>query len=138
MVSHVKYLLDCYGHYPTTLYMIQMLCIQNQLVLPWAFLMAQTAESACSVGNQDSIPGSGRLPGEGIGNPLQHSCLETSMDRGDWQATVHGNAESDKTESLAFTFQCFSSCVPLTITSILRLFCPIRVTLAKLSTFSSA
>ena len=36
--------------------------------------------SACNVGDQDSIPGSGRSPGEGNGNPLQHSCLENSMD----------------------------------------------------------
>ena len=36
-----------------------------------------------------SIPGSGRSPGGGHGNPLQYSCLENSMDRGSWQATVH-------------------------------------------------
>ena len=36
-----------------------------------------------------SIPGSGRSPGVGNGNPLQYSCLENSMDRGAWQATVH-------------------------------------------------
>ena len=36
------------------------------------------------------IPGSGRSPGGGNGNPLQYSCLENSMDRGVWQATVHG------------------------------------------------
>ena len=41
-----------------------------------------------------SIPGSGRSPGEGNGNPLQYSCLENSMDRGVWQATVHGVAKS--------------------------------------------
>ena len=41
-----------------------------------------------------SIPGSGRSPGEGNGNPLQYSCLENSMDRGAWQATVHGIAKS--------------------------------------------
>ena len=46
------------------------------------------------------IPGSGRSPGEGNGNPLQDSCLENSMDRGAWQATVHGVAESDMTEGL--------------------------------------
>ena len=51
-------------------------------------------ESACSVGDPGSIPGWGRSPGEGNGNPLQYSCLENSMDRGAWQATVHGLAKS--------------------------------------------
>ena len=44
----------------------------------------------------DLIPGLGRSPGERNGSPLQYSCLENSMDRGDWQATVHGvTNESD-------------------------------------------
>ena len=47
-------------------------------------------ESACNAGDPGSIPGSGRSPGEGNGNPLQYSCLENPMDRGAWQATVHG------------------------------------------------
>ena len=41
-----------------------------------------------------SIPGLGRSPGGGPGNPLQYSCLENSMDRGAWRATVHGVAKS--------------------------------------------
>ena len=41
-----------------------------------------------------SIPGLGRSPGKGNGNPVQYSCLENSMDRGAWQATVHGAAKS--------------------------------------------
>ena len=45
--------------------------------------------------NVGSIPGSGRSPGRGHGNPLQYSCLENPMDRGAWEATVHGVAESD-------------------------------------------
>ena len=49
--------------------------------------------SACSEGDPDSIPGLGRLPGEGHGNPLQYSCLENPMDRGAWWATVHGVAK---------------------------------------------
>ena len=46
-------------------------------------------ESACSVGDAGSIPGSGWSPGEGNGNPLQHSCLGNSIYRGARQATVH-------------------------------------------------
>ena len=49
-------------------------------------------ESACSVGDPGSIPGSGRSPGEGDGSPLQYSCLENLMDRGAWWATAHGVA----------------------------------------------
>ena len=45
-----------------------------------------------------SIPGLGRSPGGGHGNPPQYSCLEKSKDRGAWQATVHGVTESDMTE----------------------------------------
>ena len=51
-------------------------------------------EFACTAGDPGSIPGLGRAPGEGNGNPLQHSCLENSMDRGAWCATVHGLAKS--------------------------------------------
>ena len=47
-------------------------------------------ESACNAGDPGSIPGSGRSPGEGNGNPLQYSCLENPTNRGAWQATVHG------------------------------------------------
>ena len=46
-----------------------------------------------NAGDVGSIPGSGRSPGEGNGNPLQYSCLENPMDRGAWQATVHGVAK---------------------------------------------
>ena len=51
-------------------------------------------ESACNAGDVGLIPGSGRLPGEGNGNPLQYSCLENTMDRGAWWATVHGITKS--------------------------------------------
>ena len=47
-----------------------------------------------NAGDPGLIPGSGRSPGEGHGNPLQYSCLEYSMDRGAWWATVHGVAKS--------------------------------------------
>ena len=51
-------------------------------------------ESACNAGHPGSIPELERSPGEGNGNPLQYSCLESSMDRGAWKATVHGVAKS--------------------------------------------
>ena len=51
-------------------------------------------ESACSAGDPGSIPGSGRSPGEGNGYPFQYSCLENSLDRGAWWATVFGVAKS--------------------------------------------
>ena len=66
--------------------------------------------SACSAGDLGLIPGSGRSPGEGNGNPLQYSCLENPMDRGAWWATVHGVAKSrtrlsDFTCSLVHTIE---------------------------------
>ena len=51
-------------------------------------------ESTCNAGDLGLIPGLGRSPGEGTGNPLQYSCLENSMDRGNWPATVHAVPES--------------------------------------------
>ena len=59
----------------------------------WGFSGSSDGEeSACSAGELGSIPGLGRSPGGGHGNPLQYSCLENPMDRGAWWATVHGVA----------------------------------------------
>ena len=63
--------------------------------------MAQTVKNLpASTGDAGSIPGSGRSPGEGNGYPLQYSCLENSMDRATWWATVHGIAELETSEQL--------------------------------------
>ena len=60
----------------------------------WASLVAQVIERPpLKAGDLGSIPGLGRSPGEGHGNPLQYSGLENPMDR-DWKATVHGVAKS--------------------------------------------
>ena len=55
-------------------------------------------ESACNVGNSGSIPGSGRYPGEGNGNPLQCSCLENPRDGGPVDCHLWGHTESDTTD----------------------------------------
>ena len=71
--------------------------------LHWASLIAPSLgfhdssvgkESACYAGDPGSIPRLGKIPGEGIGYPFQYSGLENSMDRGAWQATVHGVAKT--------------------------------------------
>ena len=64
-------------------------------------LMAQVVKkSACNAGDPSLIPGSGRSPGGGYGNPLQYSCLENPMDRGAWQALVHGITKSQTLSNL--------------------------------------
>ena len=55
---------------------------------------SEVKASAWNEGDPGLIPGSGRSPGEGNGNPLQYSCLENSMDRGIWRSTVPGVAKN--------------------------------------------
>ena len=70
----------------------------------WSDLAAAAAMlSACNAGDLGSIPGSGRSPGEGNGNPLQYSCLENPMDGGAWVGySPRDRKESDATERLHF------------------------------------
>ena len=70
-------------------------------------------ESACNAGDLGSIPGLGKSPGEGNGNPLQYSCLENSMDRGAWQAIVHRIAVGHDCET-NFHFQLLIHCISTT------------------------
>ena len=61
-----------------------------KILLKWEMGSSVSKSSACNAGDPGLIPGSGRSPGKGNGNPLQYSCLENPMDRGIWQATIHG------------------------------------------------
>ena len=62
---------------------------------PWGVPVGSDGkQSACNTGDLGSISGLGRTPREGNGNPLQYSCLKNPMDRGAWQATVHGVTKS--------------------------------------------
>ena len=68
---------------------------KNVFKLEWGFPCGSDGkEFTCNVGDLGLIPGLGRSPAEGNGYPLQYSCLENSMDRGTWQATVHGVSQS--------------------------------------------
>ena len=70
---------------------------------------SEVKASACNAGDVGSIPGSGRSPGEGNGNPLQYSCLENPMDGGAWWARVHGVAQSrTRLSNFTFTFIWYS------------------------------
>ena len=77
-------------------FVIPFLARKQRLLISWHLLIwgfshsSVGKESACSAGDVMSIPGSGRSPGEGNGNPLQYSCLQNLMDRGAWEATAHG------------------------------------------------
>ena len=62
--------------------------IQNQIQ------GSDSKEPSCNAGDLGLIPGLERFPGEGNGKPLQYSCLENSIDRGNWTAIVHGVAKS--------------------------------------------
>ena len=76
-------------------------CKQDMFLYVWTTvspLAQMVKEPACNAGDPGSIPGSGRFPGEGNGNPLHYSCLENPMDWGACWATVHGVSELDTTE----------------------------------------
>ena len=69
--------------------------IYTLLCIKWGFPGgSEVKASARNVGDLGSIPGSGRSPGEGNGNPFEYSCLENPMDRRAWWATVHGVTKS--------------------------------------------
>ena len=74
---------------------------------------SEVKASACNVGDPGLIPGSGRSPGEGNGNPLQCSCLENPMDRGAWWATLVHVVAKSWTWLSNFTFTLYQSLMPV-------------------------
>ena len=80
-------------------------------------MVKNMAVSAGDIRDEGSIPGLGRSPGEGNGNPLQYSCLENSMKRGAWQATVRRVANSQtqlkqlNTHSPLFSQGCYEDTI---------------------------
>ena len=83
-------------------FLLQMLWLKTHKSTVRASQVALTVKNlpanARDIRGMGSIPGSGRSPGEGRGNPLQYSCLQNLVDRAAWQATLHRVAESDMTE----------------------------------------
>ena len=76
-----------------------------------ASLVAQMVKTACNAGDSGLIPGWGRSPGEGHGNPFQYSCLENAMERRAWQATVHEVAKSQGHNSATNMITNLGSCM---------------------------
>ena len=77
------------GNPPTLLEELQPLCGEQ-----YKGSLKEKKASAYNVGDLDSIPGCGRSPGEGNGNPLQYSSMENPVDGGAWYCTVHGVTKS--------------------------------------------
>ena len=80
--------------------------ILRQLKKKKSYGRSDSKESTCNAGDPGLIPGSGRSPGGGNGNPFWYSLLENSMDRGSWWTIVHGLTESNTTERLTLSFSC--------------------------------
>ena len=80
--------------------------LENWRVIQWILVFrggSVVKNLPANAGNAGSIPGLGRSPGEGNGKPLQYPCLENSMDRGAWQAAVHGVTKSNDWTINTFT-----------------------------------
>ena len=99
---HLFTYLGCAGSSLLRVGFLQLQCALSS----WTSPVAQKAKaSACNAGDLGLIPGSGRFPGGGNGNPLQYSCLENPMDGGAWWATAHGVAKSQtRLSNFTFTF----------------------------------
>ena len=105
LVGNAQFMIGGSGH----------MAIWRPVVRHWCCLVAPThasdgKESACNAGGLDSIPGLGRFPGEGNGNPLRYPCLENPMDSGAWWAKVHGVAKSRTRLTLSLSVALVDTC----------------------------
>ena len=103
--------------------------VEWKLYRPWAsqvmLVVKNLPAKAGDVRDKGLIPGSGRFPGEGNGNPFQYSCLENSMDCGAWQATVHRVANSQTRLKQTSTYACTAAAATKSLQSCPTLFDPI-------------
>ena len=88
-----------------------------------ALAVKNTPANEADIRNSGSIPGLGRSSGEGNGNPIQYSCLGNLVDRGAWQAIVHGVTKSDSVQFSSVTQSCLTLCDPFGLQHA-RLTCP--------------
>ena len=78
---------------------------ERRIYVQHSVAVKKQSAHAGDAGDRGSIPGLRRSPGGGNGKPLQDACLENPMDRGSWQATIHGIAnESDTTKHICFMY----------------------------------
>ena len=93
--SQVSFTIFLGNRMHTEIVRIEYKAFSSSIWIQWRFPGgSDDTDSACFIGDPDSVSGAGRPPGEGNGNPFQHSCLENFMDRGAWWATVHGVAKN--------------------------------------------
>ena len=90
--SSVAHFFSCPQSFPASGSFSTQSALLNWWPKYWSFSFSGSngKESACKAGDLGSIPGLGRSPGTGYGNPLQYSCMKNPMERGAWQATVLG------------------------------------------------
>ena len=81
------------------MYRYYCLGVEKELGFPGGSVVKNLPASEAATGHVGLIPGLGRSPERGHGNPLQYSCWDNPMGIGAWQPTVHGVAESDRTEA---------------------------------------
>ena len=122
--SDIEYRMHTIKHFPSISFKSP-LSEHLVLILLWEVIpgVSSGKETPTSAGDLDSVPGLGRSPGEGNGNPLQYSGLENWMNRGAWQAAVHGITEKS-TNTFITNWGWEGSSILLT--RLFKWLCPVR------------